>query len=367
MMAADLMQQSIVYYITAHGYGHGARSTDILRALAAARPDLPIIVTTDLPEVFIRNRLNGAKIQLRRGAFDVGMVQLDSIRVDVAATLRKALELQRRWESLVQAETRFLQEQGAELVVSDIAAIPLVAAKSAGIPALAMSNFAWDWIYSEFVDLDPAWKGIVEQFAAGYAQADLLLRLPFAEPMQAFPRKEDVSLLATPGQARRRELAELTGANTDKRWVLLSFTSLEWGKSALRRLQQYDQYEFFSVLPLAWPGSRVHAVDAAKISFADTLASADVVISKPGFGLVSECIVNHKPLIYADRSQFAEYRLLEEGIKRYLQAEHIPQEKLYAGDLAEALANIWQKPQPRETLAVDGAQTVVQRIEDHLP
>ena len=77
----------IAYYITAHGYGHGVRSCDILSALYRKDPGVEITVTTDLPESFLRNRVPGKGFTFRLGAFDVGMVQTDSIRVDVEATL----------------------------------------------------------------------------------------------------------------------------------------------------------------------------------------------------------------------------------------------------------------------------------------
>jgi len=84
----------MAYYVTAHGYGHGVRSCDILTALLARHPHIRVTVTTDLPEAFLRSRLQGAdgRLRVRPGAFDVGMVQKDSIRVDVDATLDEALE-----------------------------------------------------------------------------------------------------------------------------------------------------------------------------------------------------------------------------------------------------------------------------------
>ncbi len=49
----------IAYYITAHGYGHGTRSCDVLRALHRLYPEQPVIVTTDLPRDFLNSRLTG--------------------------------------------------------------------------------------------------------------------------------------------------------------------------------------------------------------------------------------------------------------------------------------------------------------------
>jgi L-arabinokinase len=43
-------------------------------------------------------------------------------------------------------------------------------------------------------------------------------------------------------------------------------------------------------------------------------ASADVVISKPGYGVVSECFLNGTPLLYIPRMDFAEYPVLKAAI-----------------------------------------------------
>ena len=47
-----------------------------------------------------------------------------------------------------------IAETGARLVVADIPSIPIEAAKRCGIPAVAMGNFSWDWIYADFAARD---------------------------------------------------------------------------------------------------------------------------------------------------------------------------------------------------------------------
>lgn len=353
---------AIAYYISAHGYGHGVRSCDILRALAAARPDARFVAVTDLPEGFLVNRLPGVPVSFRAGAFDVGMVQLDSIRVDVEETYRRVESLYAQREALVEREARFMEEEGIDLVIADIPAMPLEAARRAGIPAVAVGNFSWNWIYEEFAERDERWLALADRIAAGYGCSDLLLRLPFCEEMAAFPRKEDIPLVASPGAARREELARLTGASPGKTWALLSFTSLDWDERALARVEELKEYEFFTVHPLEWNRGNIHAVRRERVLFSDVLASVDVVVSKPGFGLLSECVVNRKPLVYADRTDFREYAVLVREMPRYLKCRHVPTERLYAGDLGDALARIARDPEPAETLEAGGAAVAASRI-----
>jgi hypothetical protein len=356
------VDSSIAYYISSHGYGHGVRSCNIIRAINENYPRLNLHVISELPASFLLNQIRSTRNPIRARSFDVGMVQLDSIRVDVNATLKKIEQLCFLREELLDQELTFLAEKTIGLVVADIPGLPLEAAALAGIPSIAVGNFGWDWIYSDFMQRDMRWKSIVEMFRAQYGKTDLLLRLPFSEQMSAFRKIEDIPLVATPGLDRRRELAALTGCDPEKKWILLSFTTLDWTEDALARVERIHEYEFLTVLPLQWQRRNIYAVNREQMPFSDVLASADAVISKPGFGILSDCIVNDKPLVYADRTDFLEYPILEEAIRRYLRYVHIPAAKLYGGDLRESLDIIWERPAPEMKLQRGGDRIAADRI-----
>jgi len=196
----------------------------------------------------------------------------------------------------------------------------------------------------------------VDKFRAVYANTDLLLLQPFSEPMSAFPRQIDLPLLAKPGRNRREAIAQATRADIHKKWILISFYALDLKKEALERLAGHAGYEFFSVEPLEWKASCVHCISLSTARFADILASVDLVITKPGFGIISECIANHKPIIYSDRENFKEYPVLVESIKRFCRHAFIPNAELYAGELEQALESIATAPEPTEKISRGGAE-----------
>jgi L-arabinokinase len=354
---------AIAYYITAHGYGHGSRSCDILRALHRMAPEIELIVKTDLPRSFLQSRLPEA-IHIIPGAFDVGLIQTDSIQVDLEASLQALEKRYAREEQHVAEEAAFIRRRRVDVLVADIPAIPLISAGQAGIPAIATGNFGWDWIYADFVRHDARWQKYADKFHEAYAAADLLLRQPFAEPMTAFPRRVDLPLLASPGTPCRAKIAELSGADPAKMWVLLSFTSLNLAAGALENLSHFRQCELFSVEPLAWSGSSIRCLKRSMAGFADILASMDVVVTKPGFGIISECIANEKPIIYADRENFREYAVLVKSIETYCRHAFIPSAELYAGNLGRALNEIKTAPPPRESIARGGAEVAARHILD---
>ncbi len=125
-------------------------------------------------------------------------------------------------------------------------------------------------------------------------------------------------------------------------------------------------YEFLTVEPLYWPDSGIHCIDRSVCSFADALASVDLVITKPGFGIVSECIANAKPIIYTDRKDFLEYPLLVEGIKHHCQHAFIASSDLYSGNLAPAIKAIQTAPLPTQTMPRGGAEIAAELILEQL-
>lgn len=357
--------KAISYYITAHGYGHGTRSCDIINALHTAAPDIPIIVKTDLPPDFMESRLADG-IDIRCGAFDIGLIQSDAIQVDLETSLETIEKLYAREEDLIAQEVEFIKNENVGVVVADIPAIPLAAAQRAGIPNIACGNFGWDWIYSDFVRHNPRWQYFVDKFRSVYQRTDLLMRQPFAEPMSAFPRQLDLTLLAKPGTNKRERIAESSGADPEKKWVLLSFYALNLEPEALDNLAKLAGCELFAVEPLEWPGSCVHSISRSTASFADIMASVDIVVTKPGFGILSECIANDKPIIYSDRKNFLEYGVLVESIKQYCRHAFIPNAELYSGQLARALDDVAHAPPPKKTIARGGAEQAAREILSYL-
>jgi L-arabinokinase len=361
-----MVSRSIVYYITAHGYGHGVRSCDVIRALQARCPDTPLTIVSGLPEAFFRSRLEWRNLTLRAASFDVGLVQRDGIRADLPATVRVLHKLMERHDADLAVETAFLRSAGAGVVVADVPWLPLAAARSIGVPAIAASNFSWDWIYEPFAERDAGWRSIVDLLRRDYACADCLIKMPFSGVSSVFRSIEQVPLSAEPGRNRRSELANALGIPAGARWYLLAFTALDWDSGALERLGRLRDTAFLAMEPAAWAGRNIFAVSRAFCSFSDLVASVDGVVSKPGYGVVSDCIVNRKPLVYAEREDFREYHVLVEAIRRYLRHACLSQANLYRGDLGESLAEVESSPEPVETMPAGGASIAAEIVAGRL-
>jgi len=351
-------------FVSGHGYGHATRTAEVLRVLRQRAPGLEMTVCTSAPAALFD--VVGGRTSVRRVECDVGLVQKDALTIDESSTAAALTSFLAGWDGRVAGEARALRESGARLVVGDIPPLAFAAAAEAGIPSIALGNFSWDWIYRHLGQRHPLLLEAAEHAARAYAQAGLLLRLPFAGDLSVFPRIEDIPLVARrPAlpKAEARGRLSLDGRPA----VLLSFGGIgmpDLDPSALGRL---DGYQF---LLTGRVGSgeapnvrRLGAGDlaAARVQYTDLVGAVDVVVSKPGYGIVTDCIAAGTRFVYTDRGDFPEYEILVAEMPRYLPVRYVANDDLRAGRLGEALRAVeaiaFVTPPP-----ADGARVAAVRI-----
>jgi L-arabinokinase len=98
----------------------------------------------------------------------------------------------------------------------------------------------------------------------------------------------------------------------------------------------------------------------AGLRYEDLVAAVDLVITKPGYGIISECIANGTPLLYTERGRFAEYDVLVREMPRYLRCAHLDNASLLAGTWRQAVEAAVTAPSPPERPRTDGAHVIAE-------
>jgi L-arabinokinase len=88
----------------------------------------------------------------------------------------------------------------------------------------------------------------------------------------------------------------------------------------------------------------------------------DIVVTKPGYGIIAECIANDTAILYTSRGHFVEYDVLVREMPRWLRTEFISNEDLLGGRWQDALDRLRKAQAPPETIATDGAERAVEWI-----
>ena len=273
----------LAFVVSAHGYGHATRAVVMADTLA----DLGHAVTlfsAAPPELL------GRRHALVPWVADVGLAQPDSLREDIPATLA-ALEA-RCGEAAVERLAEALR--AFEAVVVDVAPAGLEAARRAGVPAVAVGNFDWAWVYRHYPPL-AAWA---ERFAAWQAPHPAITLTP-GPGLFGFASVVEGGLLA---RAAPAVCVAPIG-------VLVCFGG--FGLDSLAHMLP----EIAGVTwVLAPPMPRLARADVRYVDdvpFPALVAGASALLTKPGYGVLAEASVAGTPLVWVDRGAFPEAPVLE--------------------------------------------------------
>ena len=366
---------SVFFYISGHGFGHAAREMAVINALGALLPDLAIVVRSSAPR-WLFDQTVRVPIKFLDGDTDTGVVQIDSLRLDEPATIARAAAFYRTLAGRAAAEASVLREHEARLVISDAPPLGCAAASMAGIPSVVLSNFTWDWIYEAYdkqletsPDLLPAIRG-------AYAEAIEAWRLPMHGGFATIRRIIDVPFVARHARADRtaREVRSDLSLPIDTPLALVSFGG--YGVAGLR-LAELDCLDAANIVVTA-PAAQIASIDGPVLRVAeedmsrqglryvDLIAAVDVVVTKPGYGIIADSVANHTAMLYSSRGRFAEYDVMVAEMPRFLRCEYLDLESLLAGRWRDALTRLLRQPPPPEQPRTDGAEVVADLIVDRL-
>ena len=349
----------VVVYVSGHGFGHAVRSAEVCRALLRQAPEIRVQVRTEAPAW-----LFPPGVQVVRRRLDVGVVQPDSLRIDPSATLARYAAHVSDEDRLIAAEAAELQAAGAQLVVADVPSAAFVVAERAGVPGVGVANFSWDWIYEPYVADEPAHAPLLDRLRVQYGRATCLLRLPFHGDLSAFPRIEDVPLIARRSRADRATTRRALGLPLDVPVVLLSFGGHAFGGPDAARLRGLDRFAFVTTVPTGGPRAEGNLLSLPPLGdeYVDLLAACDVVITKPGYGIVADVLANRVPALYVSRPGFREEPILARALEVEGRALELPGEALEHWDLGSWLDRLLALDRPWSDRALDGADVAARRL-----
>lgn len=358
----------LAVYVSGHGYGHATRTAEVLRAVRGRAPDLPILVATSAPPMLFEGEV-GPPLVVRRLECDVGLVQKDALAIDAAATAERWRSFRAGWDRLVADEARRLRRAGARAVLGDIPPLTGAVAAEAGLPSIALGNFSWDWVYAHLGRSEPGLLAAAAFCREAYGGVDLLLRLPFAGDLSAFPRVEDVPLVARRPRVPRGEARGRLGLD-DSPAVLLSFGGLGVGGFAAGAFARLSDWQLILTGPTAEGPAAPNVrrlggadLDARGLGYPDLVGAVDVVVTKPGYGIVSDCIAGGTRIVYTDRGDFPEYPILAAGMAEHLPVAFVSNDDVRSGRIQEAVLSVLSRevPPPPD---LTGAERAAGRILD---
>ncbi len=349
--------------ISAHGLGHLAQVAPVLDALGVRLPTLRISVRSDLSYEQLRARI-ATPFAYLPGASDFGYVMHDATRVDLAATARAYRRQHARWDELVDREAAFLTGLRPDLVLSDVAYLPLAGAERAHLPSVAMCSLNWAELFAHFFAAEPWAAAIHGEMLAAYNSAELFMRLTPGMAMADIRRLRTIAPVASAGRCQRRALREKLACAPDERLLLVAFGGV--GKRlpienwpACRNLRW--------LVPKVWrcdhPG--VYDLESVGLAFTDLICSVDAVLTKPGYGIFTEAACNGTPVLYVRRDNWPEQESLIDWLQRHARCRAIEEPELHADAVSGALGELFRLAAPSVPPAT-GAEEAAAILADRL-
>ncbi len=351
--------KTFTFYISGHGFGHAARQQAIIRRLSDAGATIHVKTPTpqkffDFPNVVYHNQ-----------RYDIGLIQPDSLTVDVEATFQWYREFLKNQPELVAQEVAFTQAQEVDLIVSDMPPIAFEIADAAGIPSVACTHFTWDWIYGQYLPEYDHHADIVDALRATYNKATLALQMPFAHEFDMFNTIEEIPLVINQPTKTTDVVRAEFEVPADHKVCLLSMGGMTWGDNDVSALRKITGWTFW-VMPDMW--EHVSDLDYCRMIPVDTpdyqnlIASADVLVGKAGWSTVAEVIAHQTPMLYTLRDGYSENTLLQQALQQYANCRYIKKSAFQTGAWVAYLDELVNQDFNWTSIPTDGAKVAAERL-----
>jgi hypothetical protein len=351
---------NLYFYVSGHGFGHISRTSVTLKKLLA----LPEIESIHL----ISSRVHfidweDPKLIKRNLTFDVGVYQKDSLSIDVTKTKIALQELERNKSTFIAEEAKYCKVNDIDLILTDAASLPIVFALEAGIPSIFIGNFTWDFIYENFGKYDSYFFDISNIIKAEYSFVTEALLLPFTCPMPHFLESKNVGLVGRKPKLSKEESRKLLGFSDDTKYILLSF-----GAYGLTDFQMnWNKLDKgIKLVASGVPGIDLNYVLSPQVDvdYPDLVRAADYVLTKPGYGILSEAYYAETPILYTDRGDFAEYPILVNSLEASFRSAYISHDEISNCDFLESFSIIdkQDKTEKRLNITLDGEENIIKSV-----
>ena len=96
------------------------------------------------------------------------------------------------------------------------------------------------------------------------------------------------------------------------------------------------------------------------VRYEDLVGAAEAVVTKPGYGIVSECIANDTAMLYTARGHFPEYDIIVDEMPKHIRAAYISHDDLFAGKWESHLDKLLAQPKPKKKVETNGADVAAE-------
>ncbi|HPZ09399.1 MAG TPA: hypothetical protein PL110_14940 [Candidatus Eremiobacteraeota bacterium] len=341
--------------------GHSTRMIEVANHIPIIHK---ITFATCAPEWIYHTNLH-RPFFYRRTKIDAGVIQSDLLTILEEETLNEFAFLNNHRDEIIKEEVKWNKTNQVDIIISDIPAMAFPIARKLSIPSVGISNFTWDWIYGPMVKKYPHHTHLIENLCNDYKEAELFLCLPMYGKLPFFREVKFIPFIASKSSCSPEEIRKKLSIEGRRKLILCSFGGHEMASinfsQVAKELDEFTLISFNPQFPSEYPDF-ITLKDEKNILHADIVAAADIVVCKPGYGIVSETIANCTKVLYTCRKDLIENTVLVEGLRNFAIAEEIPNKDFLKGKWGSYIHRLLQKNKTFLDVDCSGAEVAVKEI-----
>jgi L-arabinokinase len=144
--------------------------------------------------------------------------------------------------------------------------------------------------------------------------------------------------------------------------VLLSFGGLGLERLPWKTLQRLRDYYFVGTDNRTQRGGNIFVLPQMQREYCDLMRAADVIIAKPGYGIVADILAHQTPVLYVERNDFPEVPYLAQALNELTTAEFLPLDDLLSGSIEPQLVRLLKHDRHWPAVALNGAEIAAEKI-----
>ncbi len=300
--------KTIAYYISDYGYGHATRSTAIIRELLKQNEEIEIIICHSFAIEFLRQSFKyERRVRFREILTDVGYVlKENSLEPDADLLNHRVASYVSSFHTKLMYEVNFMKVANVSFVISDISPLGIAGAYLLNLPSLGISNFTWFTAYEGLIGelslefLEKCYKQMTYQFSLACSD----------EPHWGIKKNQSFGFYSREindceVQRIRKEIDPEGESH-----IIYFGLGMKVDIETLSDLPiwQSSNCKFIVSSNVDVTHPNVYKIPQDETETQHYVAAADLVLTKAGWGTISEAVCAGVPLLITNRSSMKEDR-----------------------------------------------------------
>ncbi|MBT2257834.1 glycosyltransferase [Priestia megaterium] len=300
--------KTIAYYISDYGYGHATRSMAIIRELLKQNEIVEIIICHSFALSFLQESFKHEhRVTFREVVTDVGYVlQENSLEPDAKVLNNNVSSYVSEFSMKLIQEMCFMKAKNVSFVISDISPLGIASAAALNVPSLGLSNFTWYTAYEGLIE-----ERLLKFLHKQYKQMTYYFSLACSnEPHWGIEENRSFGFYSRElddyeVQRIRKEIDP-----SGKSHIIYFGLGMKVDIGTLSELPiwQSPNCKFIVSSNVRVNHPNVYPIPKNAVETQHYVAAADLVLTKAGWGTISEAVCAGVPLLITNRSSMKEDR-----------------------------------------------------------